>query len=107
MTRWGTLRQKPLKPQIPDIKAKGVMRIQLIQLCSVLMAQFFFASLVPSVKITRSGYLDICNTLKYPAVRKRLRSSGSTNASSGFSPSGSVVPSALYKKRDVLGSPGA
>lgn len=68
MTRWGTLRQKPLKPQIPDIKAKGMMRIQLIQLYSVLVAQGFFASLVPSVKITRYGYLDICNTLKYPAA---------------------------------------
>lgn len=43
----------PLNPQIYDIKAKGMMRIQLN---SVLMARSGFAGLAPSVTIPLCGY---------------------------------------------------
>lgn len=57
------MNENPLNPQITDIKAKGMIGMQLSRLYSVLMALgwffgvVFFAGLAPSVKITLYGHL--------------------------------------------------
>lgn len=62
------MNENPLKPQI---KAKGMMGIQLSQLYSLLMAPSRPPSLAPSVKITFYGYLRHLQYIKLSCSMKQ------------------------------------